>query len=178
MKQLIAIVIAGIALIFFIAAAGTDDWQHISSGGNTSTFGAFRACKNGKDCITQYPDCTLHGSPCDPNCGTTPQPECNQDRATQGFLVLALLFDAVAIIIMCVVRFGGKEGAAKAVHVLLAVTSVCAIIAFSVYIQYQFPEFAVPSGGPQFKLGAGVALTIVAWLMCMGDIGLWHWATM
>jgi len=174
MKQLIAVAIAAIALIFFIAAAATDDWEHTTSDPKI-TNGAFRTCTPA-GCSTYTPDCKVHSSLCDPNCGEIPQPNCNRIRGVQGFLVLALLLTAIAIIIMLVVRFGGKEAASKGVHVCLALASIFAIISFAIWLNYFNPPDGTPSSA--VAPGAGIGLTIVAWLLCMVDIGVWHWATM
>jgi len=182
MKQLIAIIIAGIALIFFIAAAGVPDWEHASGPfGSTLQAGAFRYCASNPsatNCYSIYPDCSIHGSSCSGSCGTiSDSTVCNQIRAVQGFLVLAILFTAVVVIIMCVVRFANKDVNAIAVHVILAVIALCCIISFGVFINKLDPPPYVPFPGLSWTPGAGVALTIVGWILIMADAPLWHFAT-
>jgi len=173
-KQAIALGATCVALILFIAAAGTSDWQHQQvlpkAGGAISTtyIGAFRECQN-NDCLLIMPDCTTRGQLCSPNCGKLPQPQCNQIRTTQGFLVLALLLCAAAAIVMGLVRFNGKEINSKIVVILLALASVFAIVSFSVYMSYSYSN--------AFTIGAGIGLTITAWLLCMSAGALWHFGT-
>jgi len=175
-KQLIAIGLATIALIFFIAAAGVSDWEHTTVAGNTLQAGAFKYTGGGQT-YTIYPDCTIHSSQCSGSCGTiTPSSTCNQVRAVEGFLILALLFTAIIVIIMCVVRFGGKEVSAVAVHVLLAVAALCALISFAVFVNKLNPPPYVPVPGLTWTLGAGFALTVVGWILLLIDIPVWHMA--
>jgi len=181
MKQLIAIVIAGIVLIFFIAAAGVPDWEHASAGPASAQFGAFRFCFSSptQNCYTIYPDCSVHGSACDSQpggCGSVQSSSCNQLRAVEGFLILALLLDAVVLILMCVVRFSGKEISPIAIHALLGIICIFTIISFSIFINDLDPPPGIPAGFT-WKLGAGPGLMIVAWLLSMGNIPLWHLAT-
>jgi len=176
-KQLIAIVLATIALIFYIAAAGVPDWEHADLGGGaTFQVGAFRFCVKAPSqtkCASIYPDCTIHGD----STGTIqPSDVCNQVRAVEGVLILALLFTAVVVILMCVVRFGHKEVSPLAIHVLLGVASVCAIISFGVFINKLDPPPFSGILGATWTLGAGVALTIVAWILDMACIAVWHLA--
>jgi len=174
MKQVIAIAICSIALIFFIAAAGVPDWEHASANGQSvGKFGAFRYCVQ-TTCYSIYPDCTVHSSSCSGSCGTVPNPSCNQIRAVEGFLILALLFTAIVVIIMCVVRFGGKEVSAVAVHVLLAIAALCAVISFAIFANKLHPPALLAFPGLTWSLGAGFALTIVGWLLVMAAIPLWH----
>jgi len=185
MKQLIAIIIAGIVFIFYIASAGVPDWEHYSVGPSTEQAGAFRATVSSPAASYSYalfPDCTVRSSNdpgCNPTCYTFQSTQCNQVRAVQGFLILALLLDAVVIVLMCLVRFGGKEINPIAIHVLLAITAVFTVISFSIFINKLNPP-PNPSGsgtGPAFTLGAGIGLMIVSWIMVMADIPLWHIAT-
>jgi len=80
-KQFVALCVAIIAFVFFIAAAGTSDWEHITVYGHTVTAGAFGSC-GPPGCVRYYPDCSERGDLCDlAACPDIPQPYCNQYRA-------------------------------------------------------------------------------------------------
>jgi len=156
-----ALACTGLALIFLIAAAGVPDWQHASG----VKSGVFKTCTSfgGTDtCYNMKPDCKIGDT------GATVE-HCNNLRATQAFLVIGILTSAVAVILMCMVMFGGKQSFSKPAFVLLVIAAFCALVAFASYTKLKVDGLTY---------GAGFALTILAWLLFMAAAGLWHVGSM
>jgi len=152
-----ALACTGLALIFLIAAAGVPDWQHLSG---AAKIGAFRTCIEfgGSETCTNMDTCNSGGTF-----------DCNNLRATQAFLIIGILSSAIAVILMCMVLFGGKQSMSKAVFVLLVIAAFSALVAWASYTKLK------QSG---FTYGAGFALTIIAWLLYMVASGLWYAGSM
>jgi len=84
-------------------------------------------------------------------------------KAVRAFSVLAFIFAFFALV-SCMAAFFAGKGPAMAPVAFAAISGVCAMISFAIYVgKFKFPDS---------NFGAGVAFAIITWLLEWAGAGL------
>lgn len=155
-NQIIPLVIAVIAFIFFVAAAATCSWEKVEAGGFTYTFGLWKACSDGG--VVSYDS----SKPCSDYPNGVAKDTCQKKDALRAFTVMACIF-AGALAIWCLLNMFRSMGSKLITVILFIVAAICGVIAMAIAADMH-DKFFKDLG---YKLDAGFGLVIVGWILCL-----------
>jgi len=154
--QILPVVFALVAAVFFIAGTATCDGMKGSVGGYTLYDNNWKTC--GGNTQTTYPtDCSSWQS-----YGYGSKAQCNEQIAIRAFEVLACIFAVLALVFL-IVQYFQKAGQRHIATTLFFCAFVTGLIAMAIWADY-YNQYANTS---VVKLDAGFACITIGWIISL-----------